>query len=102
MAKSRCTTKRDFFTVTGRRIESASAHVESRQAALDQLYAEVFGAAASPLQPPPSPPRPAAALVSGGLSDDQILEKARRSRKSGTKFSALWAGAMERPLQLAE
>jgi len=81
-----------FFTVTGRRLKSASAQVESRQAALDQLYAEVFGAAAPPPQPPPAPPHPAPAPVNGGLSDEQILEKARRSRKSGTKFSALWAG----------
>jgi putative DNA primase/helicase len=34
-------------------------------------------------------------LADAGLSDDQILEKARRSRKNGAKFAALWAGSWE-------
>jgi putative DNA primase/helicase len=81
-----------FFTVTGRRLEAASTQVERRQAALDQLYVEVFGVKALPPEPQPRTSPPVSAPTGTSLTDDQILGKARRSRKSGTKFSALWAG----------
>lgn len=80
-----------FFTVTGQRLASASDQVEPRQEALEQLYADVF--AATPLsQVPPALPPPHTTPTGDGLSDAQILEKAQHSRKSGAKFSALWAG----------
>jgi hypothetical protein len=46
-ARSRCTTG-PFFTVTGNILQNVSADVEERQAALDALYAKVFGPAVTP------------------------------------------------------
>jgi putative DNA primase/helicase len=72
--------------------------VESRPAELEWLYNEVFGAE----QSPPAPSLPArttqaspqkeSAASNGHLSDERILELAQRSRKGGSKFSALWSG----------
>jgi putative DNA primase/helicase len=83
-----------FFTVTGQRLDITSENVEPRQEELELLYAEVFGPAQTSLPPAPPaaerPPTPSPA--SAGLTDDEILDKAKRSRKSGTKFSSLWSG----------
>lgn len=80
-----------FFTVTGQRIEDVSPGVEHRQAEIDQIYAEVFGAPAEPsfddIPPTPDEPPPA-------LTDDEILNLAMHPRRGerSDKFSALWAG----------
>jgi putative DNA primase/helicase len=73
--------------------------VESRPAELEWLYNEVFGAEEPPPVPllpapdvTPSPTHTAPAASNGHLSDERILELAQRSRKSGSKFSALWSG----------
>ena len=82
-----------FFTLTGRRLETVSAKVEARQAELDELYAEVFGESKPSIQAQAAPPTaPAPGPV---LSDEAILKLARRGRKSGAKFSDLWAGHWE-------
>jgi hypothetical protein len=80
-----------FFTVTGRRLSMASANVEERQEALEELYALVFdgkpdisGIAGESAVPGDRMPAPV-------LTDDEIIEKAS-SDKSGEKFRTLWAG----------
>lgn len=79
-----------FFTVTGHRFDGASAEVEERQAELEAVYAEVFGKAKEPAsRPPPAAKAPR-------LTDEEILKKAFRSRKSGEKFQALWSGEWNR------
>lgn len=80
-----------FFTVTGRHLAGTPSAANARQEAVDDIYQRVFGAAqpARPAQPAANPPAPADAY---GLSDDEIVEKASRSRRSGGKFAALWAG----------
>jgi putative DNA primase/helicase len=78
-----------FFTVTGRRVDTISAEIEDRQEALVELYHQVFG---EPEPPPPAPPPASNATRSTDLTDEQILEKAKRSRKTGQKFGDLWSG----------
>ncbi len=80
-----------FFTVTGRRLSTASANVEDRQEELDELYAQTFGrqpdisgivgedAVVNDAEPAPA------------LDDDEIIEKASGEKK-GEKFQALWNG----------
>jgi len=77
-----------FFTLTGRRVEGINAKVADRQAELDEVYTAVFG----PAEPSPAPKRPAPTKDAPRLDDDEIIKKASRSRKSGRKFAALWAG----------
>ncbi len=85
-----------FFTVTGRRLDSVSSEVEERQAELAELYTEVFGEPKPAKQAQAAPPAaPTPASDGPALSDERILALARRSRKSGTKFSDLWAGSWE-------
>jgi putative DNA primase/helicase len=106
-----------FFTVTGWRRDEVAPDVAERQEAVNWLYGQVFGPPASglplapsadamavapddPAQPPTLPIRVTApAQPSMGereavprLGDEEILEKARRSNKSGPKFIALWDG----------
>jgi hypothetical protein len=81
-----------FFTVTGNRIASMSGEVEERQVALDQVYATVFGPDGQPAPVPAIRRGDSTEGASGGEpTDEQIVDKARRSR-SGGKFSDLWAG----------
>ncbi len=75
-----------FCTVTACRVLGTPDAVCSRQEAVDELYKRVFGAA-QPKQPTANPPAHALAMT-----DDEIVEKASRSRRSGEKFAALWAG----------
>jgi putative DNA primase/helicase len=105
-----------FFTVTGWRRYEVAPDVTERQEAVNWLYKKVFGSSADamPLAPPADPIAaaddrgqasgsamsviaPAQSTVKEGqvvprLGDEEILEKARRSGKSGSKFAALWAG----------
>ncbi len=81
-----------FFTVTGVRLREYAAEVMPRQAAFDAVYTAVIGAelapaAAGPVAAPPPPPSTPAVI-----DDDEILRLAGKSRKSGEKFKALWAG----------
>lgn len=77
-----------FFTVTGERLAACPTSVEDRQAALDVVYTQVFGA------PDPAPAPPANPSNNGRvpLADDEIIRLACASKKSGAKFAALWAG----------
>lgn len=77
-----------FFTVTGMRLKDCSADVEERQPAVDALYAAVFGEG----QAPPVPPAHPSNNGRVPLEDDEIVRLACSSRKSGAKFTALWAG----------
>lgn len=79
-----------FFTVTGVAIEEMPGVVEARQDALNDVYRRVFGedvVAESPVADDESDD--AGPVV---LDDQQIIELASRSRSSGAKFAALWAG----------
>jgi len=77
-----------FFTVTGERLAECADDVEDRQAALDAVYTQVLGA---PDVAPASPVNPSNnGHVS--LADDEIIRLACARKKSGAKFTALWAG----------
>lgn len=77
-----------FFTVTGVRLPDYPADVEDRQTALDAIYASVFGER----QARPVPPANLSEVDQAPLDDDEIVRLASRSRRSGEKFAALWAG----------
>jgi putative DNA primase/helicase len=77
-----------FFTLKGWRLDGPSPQVEDRQAEVDELYAAVFG----PAKPAPKPAASAPDANAPRLSDEEIIERASRNRKSGQKFFALWAG----------
>jgi hypothetical protein len=82
-----------FFTVTGARLPEYAADVLPRQAAFDAVYAAVIGAepapaAVGPVCAPPPPP----SMPTVVIDDDEIQRLAGKSRKSGAKFQALWAG----------
>lgn len=88
-----------FFVVTGRRIETVSADVESRQAELEDLYHQIFveprTTPAPAVAPSTAAPIPVQSPQSLPLSDDDIIRLACRARKSGQKFTALWEGRWE-------
>lgn len=77
-----------FFTVTGRHLAGTPSTTNPRQEAVNDIYQRVFGAA----QPVRLETKPLAPSNAYGPSDDEIIEKASRSRRSGGKFTALWAG----------
>ncbi len=77
-----------FFTVTGQHLPDLPADVEERQSQLEAVYREVFGK--EPDQPAPSVEPSNNGQVH--LDDDEIIRLASRSRRSGEKFEALWAG----------
>ncbi len=92
-----------FFTVTGARLPEYAADAMPRQAAFDAVYAAVIGA--EPQSTPAPAPAPQAPAAGGPvaapspppstptvINDDEILRLAGKSRKSGAKFQALWAG----------
>lgn len=80
-----------FFTVTGMRRPDRPADVEERQAAIEAIYASVFGEGQAPQVPLVNPSNNGQAP----LGDDEIIRLACSSRKSGAKFAALWAGRWE-------
>jgi P4 family phage/plasmid primase-like protien len=76
-----------FFVVTGRRLEGSPAEVRGTQAAADVIYRRI-----KPAEPAPrhadGKARP---LWSNGLTDDEVLERARAA-KNARKFNLLWDG----------
>jgi putative DNA primase/helicase len=83
-----------FFTITGNHLGSSPTDVRTAQAAVDAIYGEVFGKPKpTPPPKPPDPPPHAGDYPHDryALTDDEIIEKASRSR-SGAKFRDLWAG----------
>jgi len=83
-----------FFTVTAQRMSMCSAEVEDRQEELDAVYTEVFGSAEPDISQLAEAEQDEATpgSTAQALSDEQIIEKASNSRKSGDKFRALWGG----------
>jgi hypothetical protein len=74
-----------YFTVTGQQLDGTPSRIHRRQKALDALWREVFGESDSkPGMLPFGKPNKRTAL-----SDDELLDKARRA-KNGDKFSALF------------
>ncbi|MCO6439004.1 MAG: hypothetical protein J5J06_18070 [Phycisphaerae bacterium] len=80
-----------FFTVTGQRVTDASGDVEDRQAELNALYERLFG---STVAQAAAPAADAQASDNGRvvLADEAILRLAQGNRRSGGKFTDLWAG----------
>ena len=76
-----------FFTVTSRHVAGTPVTVESRQEQLTGLCARLWPAA-HPQTPPGEPVLPSSP-GQASLSDDQIVESARRARNSA-KFEALF------------
>jgi hypothetical protein len=73
-----------YVTVTGRKLDEAPAEIALGQEALDELYAEMFPAAA-----PQQADRRKGTPSPVGLSDEALLKKARAA-KNGGDFSALF------------
>ncbi|MEZ6072255.1 MAG: hypothetical protein R3C10_18850 [Pirellulales bacterium] len=77
-----------FFTLTGQRLDTASATIEDRQTQLRQVYGAVFGedddhtAACPANKPRPNP----SDIGHVSLNDDQIIDLASSQRRSGAKF----------------
>jgi putative DNA primase/helicase len=83
-----------FFVVTGRRLDSVPPETELRQEQLEAVYREVFGDD-DDLELLPAIPAAGDAVPfteHAQLCDDEIIELASNQRRSGAKFSALWAG----------
>jgi putative DNA primase/helicase len=72
-----------FFTITGRRLDGAPAHVSERSPELAALHTEVFGKAK-----PPAPSKPA----QPNTLDDQALINKACAAHNGDKFSSLYNG----------
>jgi primase-polymerase (primpol)-like protein len=72
-----------FLTITGWRLGGSPAAVHDRQAVVNDLYREWFGAADAP--------RPAAAGSGLAGTDAELVARASAAR-NGTKFARLWAG----------
>ncbi len=84
-----------FFTVTGEQLKDYPSDINQRQEELNLVYATVFGgdepgSAAIGANAGPSPLGGASA--SATLSDNEIIELARKKPRTGDKFSALWDG----------
>ena len=77
-----------FFTVTGEPIADSASDVAERQVAFDAVYERVFSRPAAPAMLHPRPSNNGQVR----LDDDEIVRLACASRKSGAKFTALWAG----------
>lgn len=81
-----------YFTTTGHRWLDTPPDVEERQQQLDAIYAEVFAPEPAASLPASSPPTNAPSGPPPTISDDDILDIARRQRRSGAKFTALYDG----------
>jgi hypothetical protein len=82
-----------YFTVTGMRLTDMPTDVQMRQKELDVVYREILGDDGDKEQ---IPERAAAAAqanaASEPLTDDEIIQLASSQRRSGAKFTTLWAG----------
>jgi hypothetical protein len=76
-----------YFCMTGKQLAGTPATVEDRQAVLNDVHAELFGADQKADTLPATAPSPA--LLS--LSDHELIEKATAA-KNGATFFALWRG----------
>lgn len=90
-----------YLTVTGRKLPGSPATIEDRGEELLKFHADYIAApadAASTHQDNASGEARGEAhrIVPNALSDDELLEKARNSRK-GAEFAALWNGELEHP-----
>jgi putative DNA primase/helicase len=75
-----------YFTMTGLRVEGAPATIESRQAELNTLHAEIFGTKQS--AEAPTNATSSSVDSADSLADDEIIMGARRL----PKFKRLWDG----------
>ena len=75
-----------YFTVTGDRVPGAPRTVAERGEALRAIHAEYIAAGE-----PEVPSVPAAAQTDVQLTDEELLEKARKAA-NGAKFERLWNG----------
>lgn len=76
-----------YLTITGRHLEHYPDRIADANGALADLHALVFGKQADPSTRPP----PATDPTPFHVSDEMLLEHARRAR-NGAKFAQLWAG----------
>ena len=74
-----------YFTVTGHHLPGTPTTIEDRQTELTALHREVFGGAQKPQAAPAGP------HLALDLSDQELLDKARRAT-NGEKFDRLMAG----------
>jgi putative DNA primase/helicase len=79
--------KRRYFTVTGQHAPGTPATINRRQEALDALWAELWPEDKDKDKPKAN----GRANGHAALSDDELLDRARRAR-DGAKFSALFDG----------
>jgi primase-polymerase (primpol)-like protein len=72
-----------YFTITGKHLSGTPQRIESRQQALDDVCAQVFA--------PESKVLPSCSSGVADVSDEELIERARRSR-NGARFERLWQG----------
>jgi hypothetical protein len=82
--------------MTGLQLAGTPATVEDRQAVLNEVHAELFGAGDAVLarEKADTPPATTAAPAPLSLTDRELIEKASAA-KNGAKFAALWVGNAE-------
>ncbi len=80
-----------YFTMTGATLGNLTAEVESRQAELTALHAEVFGNGEQETSNSASPASAGQPRITSALADDELLERAKNAA-NGTKFDRLWRG----------
>ncbi|RIK57259.1 MAG: hypothetical protein DCC63_14860 [Nitrospira sp.] len=82
--------RKRFFTITGNRLQSASADIHDRQDELDKFYVETFGSRdESQNQEQAATPNPNAPQ-----DDDEVIRILQNS-KCGEAFDRLWKGKWE-------
>jgi hypothetical protein len=77
-----------YFTVTGHHVASMPATVEERSKEIAAVYAQLFAPDEQKPEPKPAP----VPAHGNGLTDDEVIAKAKASQKSGTRFTQLWNG----------
>ena len=77
-----------YFTLTGHHLKGTPPTIEDRQAEIEVLHLEIFGAP----QARQAPPNPAILLA---LTDQELIILARQAA-NGNKFEALWRGDWSR------
>jgi len=73
-----------YFTVTGHHVDGTPTTIEDRQTELDSFCSEYLSKSSAPK------PNPKPANNGCPVSDDQVLDKARSSKKNGERFSRLF------------